>query len=51
MDQEFTREWTYRTPLVTITYPKGWKGPLPDERKAAAKADKALVGGRRKKVA
>lgn len=40
---EFAREWTYRTPLVTVTYPKGWVGSLPAERREAAEADGALV--------
>ena len=40
---EFAREWTYRTPLSTKTYPKGWAGTLPADERKAAEADGALV--------
>lgn len=40
---EFAREWTYRDPMVTVTYPKGWTGTLPAIRRKAAEADGALV--------
>ena len=40
---EFAREWTYRSPLKTVTYPKGHKEALPAEVRKAAKADNALV--------
>lgn len=39
----FTREWTYRTPLVTTNYPKGWVGTLPKAVQMAARRAKALV--------
>lgn len=41
---EFAREWTYRDPMVTVTYPKGWTGVLPAVRRKAAEQDGALVG-------
>lgn len=40
---EFAREWTYRDPMVTVTYPKGWVGSLPAERRKAAEAAGVLV--------
>lgn len=40
---EFAREWTYRDPMVTVTYPKGWTGVLPAVRRKAAEQDGALV--------
>lgn len=40
---EFAREWTYRDPMVTVTYPKGWTGALPAVRRKAAEQDGALV--------
>lgn len=39
---EFAREWTYRTPMITKTYPKGHTEALPAEVRKAAKADNAL---------
>lgn len=43
MPDEFARKWTYRDPLLTVTYPKGWTGALPAEQRAAARKDAALV--------
>lgn len=40
---EFAREWTYRDPMVTVTYPKGWAGSLPAVRRKAAEQDRVLV--------
>lgn len=40
---ELAREWTYRDPMVTVTYPKGWTGMLPAVRRQAAEQDGALV--------
>lgn len=40
---EFAREWTYRDPMVTVTYPKGWTGLLPAARRKAAERDGALA--------
>lgn len=40
---EFAREWTYRDPMVTVTYPKGWAGSLPAVRRKKAEQDGALV--------
>jgi len=40
---EFAREWTYRDPMVTVTYPKGWTGSLPAVRRKAAEQAGALV--------
>lgn len=40
---EFAREWTYRDPMVTVTYPKGWVGSLPDVQRKAAEAAGVLV--------
>lgn len=40
---EFAREWTYRSPLKTVTYPKGHTEALPADVRKAAKADNALV--------
>lgn len=40
---EFSREWTYRTPMVTVTYPAGHRVKLPAPVRAAALADGALV--------
>lgn len=40
---EFAREWTYRTPLVTKTYAKGHSEVLPAVVRKAAEADGALV--------
>lgn len=40
---EFAREWTYRSPMITIIYPKGWAGVLPADRRKAAEQDGALV--------
>lgn len=42
MPDTFAREWTWRTPLVTQTYPAGWTGTLPEDRCAAAAAAGAL---------
>lgn len=42
-EYEFIHDWTYRTPMVTVTYPKGWKGALPAERQVAARKARALV--------
>jgi hypothetical protein len=47
----FTREWTYRSPLVTVTYPKGWSGTLPPERQLAARRAKVLVPPPRRETA
>lgn len=35
---KFSREWTFRTPAVTVTYPAGWEGRLSKERYDAARA-------------
>lgn len=43
MIDEFAREWTYISPLVTRTYPKGWKGTLPAAHQLAARKERALV--------
>lgn len=43
MIDEFTTDWTYRTPLVTVDYPKGWRGTLPLERQLAARRARVLV--------
>lgn len=40
---EFAREWTYRDPMVTVTYPKGWVGSLPAVQRKAAEQEGALV--------
>ena len=40
---EFAREWTYRDPMVTVTYPKGWAGELSAAQRKAAEAAGALV--------
>jgi hypothetical protein len=60
-EDEFAVEWTHRTPLVTVTYPKGWKGVLPKDHQLAARKARVLVPpivtaprvrrGRAKKVA
>lgn len=41
----FTENWTYRTPLVTREFPKGWEGDdvTADQRKAALDAKVAQV--------
>ena len=39
---EFARQWTYRSPLKTVTYPKGHKEALPAEVRKAAKDAGAL---------
>lgn len=39
----FAREWTYRSPQVTVTYPAGWSGNLPPERQIAARKAGVLV--------
>ena len=44
---EFAAAWTYRDPLVTVDYPKGWKGPLPAERHSAARKARVLVQTKR----
>lgn len=46
-EYEFARDWTYRTPMVTVTYPKGWKGSLPAERVVAARKANALITKKR----
>lgn len=43
MIDEFAADWTYRTPLVTVEYPKGWRGVLPPDRQLAARKDRALI--------
>lgn len=40
---EFAREWTYRDPMMTKTYPKGHTESLPAVIRKAAEADNALV--------
>lgn len=40
---EFAREWTFRSPLKTVTYLKGHSESLPADVRKAAKADNALV--------
>lgn len=40
---EFAREWTYRDPMVTVTYQQGWMGSLPVLQRKAAEAAGALV--------
>lgn len=41
---EFARQWTYRSPLKTVTYPKGHVEALPaDVLKAAREADVLVV--------
>lgn len=42
-EDEFAHDWVYRTPMMTVTYPKGWKGVLPAERLVAARKARALV--------
>lgn len=39
---KFTREWTYRTPTTTVTYPDAWDGPLSPDIETAARTAKAL---------
>ncbi len=41
----FTKEFIYRDPLVTVTYPAGWDGRLPMERYQAARAAGAFKHG------
>lgn len=43
MTDKLTREWTYRDPLVTVTYPKGWTGTLPAKQRAAAQEAQVLA--------
>lgn len=50
MTDEIARQWTYRTPLVTVTYPKGWTGTLPADQRKAARKD-GVLAKRRKKAA
>lgn len=40
---EFAREWTYRSPLKTVTYPKGHTESLPADVRKAAEADGVLA--------
>lgn len=40
---EFAREWTYRSPLKTVTYPKGHSESLPGDVRKAAKDAGVLV--------
>lgn len=42
-EDEFAREWTYRSPLKTVTYPKRHKAVLSTLEREAAEADGALV--------
>lgn len=51
-EDEFAQDWTYRTPLKTISFPKGCKAVLdPDVQLAARKAKVLVVPVRRKKAA
>lgn len=47
-EHEFAATWTYRDPMTTVEYPRGWKGPLPSERLAAARKASVLVKRTRK---
>lgn len=40
---EFAKAWTFRSPMLTITYPKGHRAALPTYIRDAAKQDDALV--------
>lgn len=40
---KFTKEFVYRDPIVTVTYPAGWEGRLPMERYQAARAAGAFL--------
>lgn len=42
-EHEFAVTWTYRDPMVTVEYAKGWRGPLPADRLKAAKGADVLV--------
>lgn len=51
MIDTFARDWTYRSPVKTVSYPEGWSGTLPIEVQIAARKDRALVPPRRRKAA
>lgn len=40
---EFARDWTYRTPLVTVEYPAGHRDKLPEHIQSAARKARVLV--------
>lgn len=42
-EHEFAATWTYRDPMVTVEYPRGWRGALPADRLKAAKEADVLV--------
>jgi hypothetical protein len=48
---EFARDWSYRGPLKTISYPKGYKGVLEPDVQMAARKARALVPPKRRKAA
>ncbi len=49
-EDEFARDWTFRSPIKTISFPKGHKAVLDPEVQLAARKAKALVLPRRRKA-
>lgn len=42
-EHEFAVTWTFRDPMTTVEYVRGWKGPLPANRLKAARDAGVLV--------
>lgn len=42
-EDEFARDWTYRSPLKTISFPRGYKDVLDADVQLAARKAKVLV--------
>lgn len=40
---KFAKQFKYRDPMTSVTYPAGWEGRLPMERYQAARAAGAFV--------
>ena len=40
---EFAVTWTFRDPMTTVEYPRGWRGTLPADRLTAAREAEVLV--------
>lgn len=42
-EHEFAQTWTFRDPMTTVEYPRGWRGVLPADRLKAAREAGVLV--------
>lgn len=42
-EHEFAVAWTFRDPMTTVEYPRGWVGSLPADRLKAARDAGVLV--------